>query len=199
MRGHSVPLLLLCLPACAALAPAPRLSSPVRLPLQQRLAPRLSAVGDEVPAVGGGGAADARPPYLLTGLRRPRFRGSAMGWLHRTGLWYVLATAYVAVAAALGSSASPGRLALRVLAAAATCANVWISDGYHNGDKRGGDAYTAAAETVWLRWDYVGISSVLTTQLWLWSANFGWPGATALLGGVSGAASASVLALAQVP
>ena len=111
-----------------------------------------------------------------------------MGWLHRTGLWYVLATAYFAVAAALGSSASPGRLALRVLAAAATCANVWISDGYHNGDKRGGNAYTAAAETVWLRWDYVGISSVLTTQLWLWSVNFGWPGATALLGGVSGAA-----------
>ena len=63
-----------------------------------------------------------------------------------------------------------------VFVALASCANIWISDGYHNGDRRGGDAYSPETELFWLRLDYVGISSVLTSLLWLWSSNFGWVG-----------------------
>mmetsp|Transcript_10860 Transcript_10860/g.35972 ORF Transcript_10860/g.35972 Transcript_10860/m.35972 type:complete len:303 (-) Transcript_10860:231-1139(-) len=137
-----------------------------------------------------------RPPYLLTGLPHPYFRGSLMGWMHRTRIWYGIAAVYLGMAIANGAT-SPAALSVRILAAAATCANVLISDGYHNGDKRGGEAYTPSAETTWLRWDYMGISSILSTQLWLWSANFGWPGSTRLAGAVSAAASSAVLALAH--
>jgi len=120
-----------------------------------------------------------------------------MGWFHRTKIWYGLVLVYLALAIARGAAATPAALSLRVLTAAATSANVFISDGYHNGDKRGGEAYTPSAETTWLRWDYVGISYILSTQLWLWSANFGWPGSTRLAAAVSAAASAAVLTLAQ--
>ena len=65
---------------------------------------------------------------------------------------------------------------LRVLVAMASSANVLISDGYHNADQRGPQAYTPEAELTWLRLDYVGISCVLTTLLLLWSANFAFPG-----------------------
>lgn len=138
-----------------------------------------------------------RPPYLLTGLPHPRFRGSLMGFFHRTKLWYGLVVVYLSLLAARGTLSAPS-FTLRVLTAAATSANVLISDGYHNGDRRGGDAYTPDAETTWLRWDYVGISSILSTQLWLWSDNFLWPGNTRLAGVVSAAASSMVLALAHI-
>jgi len=80
------------------------------------------------------------------------------------------------------------QLALRVGAALASSANVLISDGYHNGDIRGGDGYTVKAETTWLKWDYIGISSVLTSLLWLWSSNLGWAGhlkAVSMAGGIA--------------
>ena len=37
-----------------------------------------------------------------------------------------------------------------------------------------GSALTTRAETQSLRLDYIGISSALSMQLWLWSSNYGW-------------------------
>jgi len=131
-----------------------------------------------------------RPPYTLTGLLRPHWRGRKMGWLHTTGTWYAAAAAYVLLAWKLPSPVplTASEVGLRAVVALASCANIWISDGYHNGDRRGGDAYSPETELFWLRLDYVGISSVLTSLLWLWSSNFGWVGrlrATAVAGGAA--------------
>jgi len=124
-----------------------------------------------------------------------------MGWLHRTRLWYIIAAAYLVLAAALSFRSAvpltPAQYMLRVLAAGATSANVLISDGYHNGDKRGGDGYTPKAETTWLRWDYVGISSVLSTQYWLWGSNLGWGMRLRSLGVLSGLSTAAIGALSR--
>jgi len=140
----------------------------------------------------------ARPPYLLTNLPHPTYRGQLMGWLHKTRTWYYLAGTYLFAAAVLSTrSATPLSLtqyAWRVLAAAATSANVLISDGYHNGDQRGKTAYTPEVETHWLRCDYVGISSVLSTQYWLWGSNLGWVRQLGPMGYVS-AISTLVIAL----
>lgn len=147
--------------------------------------------------------ASERPPYVLTGLPRPQWRGRMMGWAHSTKAWYVLALAYVLAAWRLPSPTplGAGGLALRVVAAAASSANIRISDGYHNADERAAagvsDALAPQTETFWLRWDYVGISSVLTSLLWLWSSNFGWVGqlrAVAIAGGVSTALVALISA-----
>lgn len=105
-----------------------------------------------------------------------------MGWLHKTRAWYIIAVLYVAVAAVLGRRSPTGlsgaALGFRALAACATSANVFISDRYHNADHRlragRPQAYSSSAETWALRSDYLGISSVLTTQLWLWSSNMRW-------------------------
>jgi hypothetical protein len=172
-----------------------RYAAPALL-LRHAAPPRSSRLQLAATATDSGMRSTERPPYLLTGLPHPFFRGSLMGWMHRTKLWYGAAAVYVGMAVA-HKATSPLALAIRFLAAAATCANVLISDGYHNGDKRGGEAYTPLAETTWLRWDYMAISSILSTQLWLWSANFGWPGSTRLVGVVSAAASTAVLVLAH--
>lgn len=121
-----------------------------------------------------------------------------MGWLHATRVWYIIAIAYVLVAWRLPTQAplTGAQLMLRVGAAAASSANVLISDGYHNADKRGSDAYTAEAELCWLRWDYVGISCVLTSLLLLWSSNLGWAGHLRLVGVAGGIATAVVALLA---
>ena len=148
-------------------------------------------------------ASKTRQPYLLTDLPHPLWRGRMMGWLHRTRLWYLLSVAYVVVAWRLPSPSPLGAcgLSLRAIAALSSSANVLISDGYHNGDLRGGDAYTAAAELTWLRWDYVGISAVLTSLLWLWSSNLAWMGhlrAVSIAGGVA-TALVALLSAAVVP
>ena len=135
-----------------------------------------------------------RPPYLLTGYPRPKWRGQKMGWLHKTRSWYLICAAYVLLAWKLPTAwpLSGTGLAFRVIAALASSANIWISDGYHNGDQRGGEGYTPKTETFWLRCDYVGISSVLTSLLWLWSANFGWVGRLRAIGAASGLATALI-------
>jgi len=146
-----------------------------------------------------------RLPYVLTGLPRSRFRGKAMGWLHKTRSWYVTAALYIALAAVvgrqMGNPLSKTQLAFRACAAAATSANVFISDRYHNPDLRlragRPDAYSAEAETWALRCDYVGISSVLTTQLWLWSSNMAWMHQLKLVGVVSGLMTFAVAVLAR--
>jgi hypothetical protein len=145
----------------------------------------------------------ARPPYLLTGALRPEWRGTMMGWLHRTRLWYLLAALYVGLTHRL-SATSPAPLgacglSLRVIAAAASSANVYISDGYHNADRRRRRPmqYTKEAETFWLRCDYVGISSVLTSLLWLWSSNMGWPGRMRAVAVASGLSTATIVYLAK--
>merc|ERR1719310_1310506 len=104
-----------------------------------------------------------RPPYLLTDLPHPVWRGRMMGWLHATRAWYIISALYVLAAWKLPTRVplTGAQLSLRVGAALASSANVLISDGYHNGDIRGGDGYTVKAETTWLKWDYIGISSVL--------------------------------------
>jgi len=122
-----------------------------------------------------------------------------MGWFHKTRTWYLVAVLYVVLAAVLGrgfrrsTPLSAIQLGWRVLAAGATSANVFISDRYHNPDRRlwaGRErAYSAEAEMWALRSDYVGISSVLTTQLWLWSANMGWMLKLPLVAWASGVAT----------
>ena len=129
-----------------------------------------------------------------------------MGWLHSTRAWYIICIVYFITCCKIPTKFPLTRveLLLRLLASLASSANVLISDGYHNGDKRGdrrgSNAYTAEAETTWLRWDYVGISSVLTSLQWLWSANIGMGGqlpAVSVASGVStvlvGALSATVV------
>ena len=123
-----------------------------------------------------GCSAATRPPYFISGLERPRYRGAAVRVLHSSRAWYVISAVYVVVAWRMPSPAplQRGGLALRVLAAAISSANIWISDGYHNADRRGGAALSRAAELTWLRWDYICVSGILSYQLWLWAANFGW-------------------------
>ena len=149
-----------------------------------------------------------RPPYTLTGLRRPEWRGRKMGWLHRTRAWYLICIAYVLLAWQLPTPTplTGFELSLRVSAAVASSANIWISDGYHNGDQRAlatqrAKAYSREAELFWLRLDYVGISSVLTSLLWLWSANTGWVARLRATGVVSGLCTAliAVLSCTVVP
>ena len=84
---------------------------------------------------------------------------------------------------------------IRVLIAAAFSANVLISDGYHNPDRRGGDALSADAELVWLRCDYIGISAVLTANYLLWASNLRWTNGLGLGGAASAAATALVTLL----
>ena len=106
-----------------------------------------------------------RSPYIISNLPRPRYRGSLMGWLHRTRVWYLLSVAYVCAALHLSASSSVPLTALgvtlRVVVALFTSANVYISDAYHNGDQKGAESYTLEHELVWMRWDYVGISAIL--------------------------------------
>lgn len=151
-----------------------------------------------------------RPPYQLTNYTRPAWRGTAMGWAHRTRVWYALSLVYITLAASSSTLAGfapvqgwmplDGRgVALRVAAAAASSANILVSDGYHNSDRRDrAVALTPAAELRWLRWDYVGISSVLTTLLWLWSSNFGWIGRLRAVGIASGVATGLVALFSRV-
>lgn len=159
---------------------APRAPPQLRRVSRGRPLPRIVAAED----------AEPRPPYVLTGLPRPLWRGRMMGWAHSTKAWYLLSLAYV-VAAWRMPTRTPigaGGLALRIAAAAASSANIRISDGYHNADRRGEAALTPETELFWLRWDYVGISSVLTTLLWLWAFNFGFVGrlrAVCVAGGVA--------------
>jgi len=119
-----------------------------------------------------------------------------MGWAHSTKTWYILVLVYVLAAWRLPAATPIGisGLLLRVVAAAASSANIWISDGYHNADRRGEAALTPEVETFWLRNDYVGISSVLTSLLWLWSNNFGWGGRLRAVG-VAGGVSTALVAL----
>ena len=122
---------------------------------------------------------EPRPPYLLSGLPRPRYRGALMGFLHRTRIFYLLAAGYFAAAVRL-SSTSPVPLTaagvmLRFIAAVFSSANIFISDAYHNGDANA-QSYTAANELYWMRWDYVGISAVLCYNMLLWSMNLRWAG-----------------------
>ena len=147
-----------------------------------------------------------RRPYLLTGKPRPLWRGRMMGWCHANKSWYLLVLVYTIVASQLGRSLPGSRISgpdvmLRVLASAASSANVFLSDRYHNSDQRGGKAYTREAELTHLRYDYVGISSLLTTLLWLWSSNVGWCRALPAVGRASGLATAliAVLSATVVP
>ena len=141
-----------------------------------------------------------RYPYTLTDLPRPVWRGRMMGWLHKTRLWYLLAAVYVALAVRLKKT--PLDVGLRAAAAIATSANIFISDGYHNGDKRGtrrrNEAYDPTVERQWLKWDYVGISSILATQYWLWASNFGWVRRLQLGGWLSAVALVLVVAVSKL-
>jgi hypothetical protein len=132
-----------------------------------------------------------------------------MGWLHRTRIWYLLAVSYVVLAVRVSPvPMSPFNVALRVMAAIATSANIFISDGYHNGDTRGerrngwggrgrSEAYDPVVERRWLKWDYIGISAILATQYWLWASNFGWVKSLEAGGWLSGVAFAAAVAIAR--
>mmetsp|Transcript_8778 Transcript_8778/g.26395 ORF Transcript_8778/g.26395 Transcript_8778/m.26395 type:complete len:284 (+) Transcript_8778:194-1045(+) len=131
--------------------------------------PRPAAAGWEPPPPQKPG----RPPYALSDLERPKYRGYLMGALHKTGAWYALSAAYVA-AAAQQLRGTPGwNLALRVALVGASSLSVWVSDGYHNPDLRTGprSGVSEAKELGWLRLDYVTISLILSTNYWLWAHN----------------------------
>jgi len=190
MRPATVLLLFGACSSVTGLSTLPRAGSsllPVRVHHARSVAPIIATATQETPPLP---EPDVRPPYLLTNLSRPQWRGRMMGWLHATKAWYVLSLAYVLLAWAIPSAKPLNTLgiAIRAVAAAASSANVLISDGYHNADRRGAAACTAERELFWLRWDYIGISSVLTSLLWLWSYNFGWAlrlRAVGIAGGVS--------------
>ena len=131
-----------------------------------------------------------RPPYALSGLPRPKLRGAVMGYLHRSRLWYWLASAYVVGAVALLNPKTLLDSMLRVSLASASSLSVLISDGYHNPDRRSG--VTEESELFWLRWDYIGISAILTTNFWLWAANLRWVPHLLECGVVAGLAMAAV-------
>ena len=115
-----------------------------------------------------------------------------MGFLHRSRAWYLVALAYVVTSAALlPVPRATLDVFLRACLASASSLSVLISDGYHNPDLRGSRNVTSEKELFWLRWDYVGISAILTTNFWLWASNIGWtPGLKvgAVLAGLSTAA-----------
>ena len=202
--------------AVLALAPADALLVPLHPTRHRTLAPAASrafvslvavpddpvAVPDDPVAVPVDRRAEGavRSPYILSGLPRPRYRGSLMGFLHRTKLWYALAVAYVCAALRLSASSSVpltnGGIALRVVAALITSANVFISDAYHNGDQKGAAAYTLEHELTWMRWDYIGISAILAHNQWLWSSNAGFAGGTGLASAYSAVCLATVTFLA---
>lgn len=159
-------------------APLARLSLPRAVrnaPARARMVATSAAVSTEEPD-------DGRLPYVLSGLPRSTFRGTAMGWLHKTRVWYLIASLYFACTTGLSyrsqASLSVVQLGFRALAALATAGNVFVSDRYHNADLRLNagrpQAYGKKAESAALAFDYIGISSVLTTQLWLWSSNLNW-------------------------
>ena len=161
---------------------------------------------DATPATVATGSADAagaasamvRVPYFISGRARPTWRGAFMGWLHRTRLWYAWSAVYLVLARCLAPAGAPlgaGAMLIRVLLAAAFSANVLISDGYHNPDRRGGDALSADAELVWLRCDYIGISAVLSANYLLWASNLRWTNGLGLGGAASAAATALVTLL----
>ena len=94
---------------------------------------------------------------------------------------------------AAATSRSQGRLpalALRTALVAASSFSLYITDRYHNADKRR-EGVSEDGELANLRCDYVGISLVLSTNLWLWSRNLG---IGPRLGLWSAAATAHVLA-----
>lgn len=177
----------------ATLQPAP---PPLRLPsrLQQPRISRATVVASvDLPS------ADPRPPYLLSGLPRPRYRGALMGVLHRTRLFYLLAAGYFIAAVRLSAASlvplTAAGIALRFIAAAFSSANVFISDAYHNGDADP-KTYTESNELYWMKWDYVGISAVLCYNMLVWSMNLGWAGRSRLFSIYSVACFGLVSALA---
>ena len=146
--------------------PAPGLRHLPASSLPAKIIPRITVHLNESPE---------RPPYYISGWSRPRYRGSFVRWLHATRAWYIIAFAYVVAAVRLPSSPLPLQaLALRVLAAGVTSINIFVSNGYHNTDRRGEDAMTPEAELAWLRWDYFVISWILTYNSWLWASHLGW-------------------------
>tara|TARA_B110001452_G_scaffold265023_1_gene269008 strand:+ start:1008 stop:1772 length:765 start_codon:yes stop_codon:yes gene_type:complete len=64
-------------------------------------------------------------------------------------------------------------VSLRVAAAVISSSNIFISDAYHNGDRKPG-CYTKEHELFWMRCDYFGISAILAYNQLLWTANIGW-------------------------
>jgi len=117
-------------------------------------------------------AAGSRPPYALSGLERPTHRGAVMGFLHNTGAWYALSAAYVAAALKQLDPLTLYPAFLRVALVAASSYSIYISDCYHNADKRR-EGVTEAGELKVLRRDYLGISLILSTNTWLWAHNLG--------------------------
>ena len=95
-----------------------------------------------------------------------------MGFLHNTGAWYALSAAYVAAALKQLQPSSFYPSFLRIALVAASSYSIYISDCYHNADKRR-EGVSEAGELAVLRKDYLGISLILSTNTWLWAHNLG--------------------------
>ena len=95
-----------------------------------------------------------------------------MGFLHNTGAWYALSAAYVAAALKQLQPSSFYPSFLRIALVAASSYSIYISDCYHNADKRR-EGVSEEGELAVLRKDYLGISLILSTNTWLWAHNLG--------------------------
>ena len=119
--------------------------------------------------------------------------------------WPTFALCYVLTAQLLSNTAAwrPELTLMRVLVACATSWSVFFSDKFHNSDKLGPKAQGIAAqrawEAWWLRWDFVGISAVLSSTFGLWSAHVYFQGLlgvlTALSALLTGACAVAAFAL----
>ena len=81
-----------------------------------------------------------------------------MGFLHNTGAWYALSAAYVAAALKQIQPSSFYPSFLRIALVAASSYSIYISDCYHNADKRR-EGVSEEGELAVLRKDYLGILS----------------------------------------
>ena len=145
-----------------------------------RLVPRwsLPVVADAKPP------AASRDPYYRNGEVRTLWRGNLMHYL--LPLWPLLICIYWALPLFGQTDVVEHMLhdelvPIRVAVGLATLANIFLSDKFHNGDRRG---EALAQEIRWLRLDFIGISAVLTSTFALWSAHFGWRPPFAILAGV---------------
>ena len=96
-------------------------------------------------------------------LRRPRLRGAMMAKL--LPIWPVAAALHLFLVQLLLESSLGVRSGLRAIVAVATSSNVLFSSRYHNSDLRTRGQPTPERlvyETFYLRWDFVGISLVLS-------------------------------------
>eukprot|EP00966_Prymnesium_polylepis_P089566 2073795-Prymnesium_polylepis.1 len=125
--------------------------------------------------------------------RRPSLRGAMMATL--LPIWPIAAVLHLLLVQLLLERTLGVRSAARALVALTTSLNILFSSRYHNSDllTRGQLMHERlAVETYYLRWDFVGISMVLSTTVALWACHLHWANFLAPLAALGFAANALV-------